>query len=66
VPGWVRSILVLRTVLAPIFERMSYDRAAEADQRFQEDVEARGVEAASAPLGAGGEAAREREPTASP
>jgi NAD(P)-dependent dehydrogenase (short-subunit alcohol dehydrogenase family) len=65
VPGWIRSMLVLRTALLPIFERMSYDRAAEADRLFQEDVQARGVEAASAPLGAGGEAAREREPASS-
>jgi NAD(P)-dependent dehydrogenase (short-subunit alcohol dehydrogenase family) len=62
VPGWVRPILVLRTALAPIFERAARDRAEEADRLFQEDVEARGAEEASAPLGAGGEAAREREP----
>jgi NAD(P)-dependent dehydrogenase (short-subunit alcohol dehydrogenase family) len=62
VPGWLRSVLMLRTALLPIFERLSYDRAAEADRLFEEDVKARGVEAASAPLGAGGEAAREREP----
>jgi short-subunit dehydrogenase len=62
VPGWMRSLLVLRTVLAPALERASSEQAAEADRLFQEDVEARGAEAASAPLGAGGEAAREREP----
>jgi len=62
VPGWLRSVLILRTALLPIFERLSYDRAAEADRLFQEDVAARGAEAASAPLGAGGEAVREREP----
>jgi short-subunit dehydrogenase len=65
VPGWARSILMLRTAVLPILERLSYDRAAEADQLFQQDVETRGVEAASAPLGAGGEAAREREPAGS-
>jgi NAD(P)-dependent dehydrogenase (short-subunit alcohol dehydrogenase family) len=62
VPGWLRMLLVLRTPLAPLLERSSFDRAAEADRLFQEDVDARGAEAASAPVGAGGEAAREREP----
>jgi NAD(P)-dependent dehydrogenase (short-subunit alcohol dehydrogenase family) len=62
VPGWLRPLLVLRTALAPLIERSSYDRAAEADRLFQQDVEARGAEAASAPVGPGGEAAREREP----
>jgi NAD(P)-dependent dehydrogenase (short-subunit alcohol dehydrogenase family) len=62
VPGWLRPLLVLRTALAPLIERTSFDRAAEADRRFQQDVDERGAEAASAPVGAGGEAAREREP----
>jgi NAD(P)-dependent dehydrogenase (short-subunit alcohol dehydrogenase family) len=62
VPGWIRPLLVLRTFLAPVLDRASFDRAAEADQLFQRDVEARGAEAASAPVGAGGEASREREP----
>jgi NAD(P)-dependent dehydrogenase (short-subunit alcohol dehydrogenase family) len=61
VPGWLRPLLVLRTVLAPLIERGSFDRAAEADRALQADIEARGVEAASAPVGAGGEAARERQ-----
>jgi hypothetical protein len=43
-------------------ERSSFERAAEADELFQKDIEERGVEAASAPVGKGGEAAREREP----
>ena len=34
---------------------------AEADRLFQQDVENRGAEAASAPIGPGGEAARQRE-----
>ncbi|MGH2744398.1 MAG: short-chain dehydrogenase/reductase [Thermoleophilaceae bacterium] len=62
VPGWIRPLLVLRTALAPLLERASFDRAAEADRLFQQDVDARGAEAASAPVGAGGEATREREP----
>ena len=66
VPGWVRPMLVLRTALAPLLDRISYDRAAEADQLFQQDVEQRGREAASAPVGPGGEAASEREPAGAP
>jgi NAD(P)-dependent dehydrogenase (short-subunit alcohol dehydrogenase family) len=62
VPGWIRSLLVLRTALAPLLERIAFDRAAEADRALQEDIEKRGVEEVSAPVGAGGEAAREREP----
>jgi NAD(P)-dependent dehydrogenase (short-subunit alcohol dehydrogenase family) len=60
VPGWVRPILILRTALAPVVERLSRDTAREGDALFLEDVERRGAEAASAPVGAGGEAARER------
>jgi NAD(P)-dependent dehydrogenase (short-subunit alcohol dehydrogenase family) len=60
VPGWARATLVLRTVLAPLVERMSLRPAAEADALFEEDVAARGVETASAPVGPGGQAARER------
>jgi NAD(P)-dependent dehydrogenase (short-subunit alcohol dehydrogenase family) len=63
VPGWLRPILVMRTALAPLIDRLSYGRAAEADQLFQQDIDERGVEAASAPVGAGGAAgSREREP----
>jgi NAD(P)-dependent dehydrogenase (short-subunit alcohol dehydrogenase family) len=62
VPGWLRPVLVLRTALAPIVERGSFERAAEADKLFQQDIEERGTEASSAPVGAGGEAALEREP----
>ncbi len=61
VPNWVRGLLVLRTALAPLIDRAGYGRAAEADRLFQEDIEARGVEAASAPVGPGGEAAAQRE-----
>ena len=60
VPGWVRATLLLRTVLAPLLERSSLETAAEADVLFLQEVEARGAEAASVPVGPGGEAARER------
>ena len=39
-------------------ERGAYDRAAEADKVFMEDIASRGAEVASAPIGAGGEAAQ--------
>ncbi|MEA2331169.1 MAG: hypothetical protein QOH58_1307 [Thermoleophilaceae bacterium] len=66
VPRSARALLVLRTALAPLIDRFSYDRAAEADQLFNADVDARGAEAASAPVGAGGEAARDREAAGAP
>src|SRR3954462_8550951 len=68
VPGWVRAMLLLRSALQPLAERGAYDRAAEADKLFLEDVERRGVEEASAPIGAGGEAVRrgEREAAGAP
>jgi NAD(P)-dependent dehydrogenase (short-subunit alcohol dehydrogenase family) len=62
VPGWLRVALLLRTALAPLVERSSFEQAAEVDKRFEQDVAERGAEAASAPVGKGGEAAREREP----
>lgn len=62
VPRWARVTLVLRTALAPLVERASFERAAETDRLFQQDIDERGAEEASAPIGAGGEAAREREP----
>ena len=61
VPRWSRALLVLRTALAPLLDRAAFETAAEADGLFQQDVENRGVEAASAPVGPGGEAARQRE-----
>ena len=60
VPAWAKALLLLRTALAPVIDRGAHDSAAEADRLFQEDIERRGLEAASAPLGAGGEAATER------
>jgi len=60
VPRWLRPLLVMRTALAPVIDRGALDTAAEADALILRDVEARGVEAASAPVGPGGEAALER------
>jgi NAD(P)-dependent dehydrogenase (short-subunit alcohol dehydrogenase family) len=58
VPRWGRAILVLRTALAPLLDRQALPQAAEADDLFERDVEARGAEAASRPVGPGGEAAQ--------
>jgi len=62
VPSWGRALLVLRTALAPLLDKASYDTAAEADALFMKDVEERGMQAASAPTGAGGAAARAAAP----
>jgi NAD(P)-dependent dehydrogenase (short-subunit alcohol dehydrogenase family) len=56
VPGWARVLIGLGRLVQPIIERGSYDDAATVDQAFREDIERRGAEAASAPIGAGGEA----------
>jgi len=57
VPSWGRALLVLRTAVAPLLDRASADTAAEADALFMKDVEERGAQAASAPVGPGGQAA---------
>lgn len=64
VPGWARILIGLGRVLQPLTERAAYDQAAEVDRAFEEDVARRGVEVASAPIGAGGEAVStsDREP----
>jgi NAD(P)-dependent dehydrogenase (short-subunit alcohol dehydrogenase family) len=66
VPRWLPALLVLRTAFAPLVDKASFERAADADRRFQQDVEERGVEVASAPVGAGGKAALESEEAGSP
>jgi NAD(P)-dependent dehydrogenase (short-subunit alcohol dehydrogenase family) len=62
VPPWGRALLVLRTALAPLLERAAAETAAEADAVFQKDVEERGAEVASTPVGAGGAAALRAAP----
>ncbi len=62
VPSWGRALLVLRTALAPLLDRASHDTAAQADAEFLKDVEERGMQAASSPVGAGGAAARKVAP----
>jgi len=56
VPGWARVLVGLGRLLQPIVERGSYDDAATVDKAFQDDIERRGIEVASAPVGAGGAA----------
>jgi hypothetical protein len=58
VPAWAKALLVLRTVISPLVDRGALENAAEADRLFLADIDDRGVEEASAPVGAGGEAAR--------
>jgi NAD(P)-dependent dehydrogenase (short-subunit alcohol dehydrogenase family) len=62
VPGWARALLVLRTAIAPLLEKRSAETAAEADALFMRDVEERGAEAASHPVGPGGRAALSAPP----
>jgi NAD(P)-dependent dehydrogenase (short-subunit alcohol dehydrogenase family) len=56
VPGWVRVLLAGRGLLGPLVDRQLREHAAEVDARMQAEIERRGAEAASAPVGAGGEA----------
>ena len=60
VPGWARLLLLLRGFLFPIFDFGGQRDVVEADERFMRDVRERGVEASSAPVGAGGGAVREK------
>jgi NAD(P)-dependent dehydrogenase (short-subunit alcohol dehydrogenase family) len=62
VPPWARALLVLRTALAPVFDRAAAGTAAEADALFMKDVEERGAATASGPVGPGGQAARKAAP----
>jgi NAD(P)-dependent dehydrogenase (short-subunit alcohol dehydrogenase family) len=62
VPSWARALLVLRTAIAPLLEKRAADTASEADALFMKDVEERGAEAASGPVGPGGRAARRVAP----
>jgi len=59
---WGSALLVLRTAIAPLVDRASAETAAQADALFMKDVEERGAEAASGPVGPGGEAARKAAP----
>ena len=60
VPWWIRGMLVLRGMLPPLLDAGGRRDAAEMDERFLRDVERRGVEEASQPVGAGGAAVNRR------
>ena len=60
VPSWLRVLLPLRGMLGSLFDAASRDHAAEIDARLERDVAERGVEEASALVGAGGAADRSR------
>jgi NAD(P)-dependent dehydrogenase (short-subunit alcohol dehydrogenase family) len=55
VPGWIAGLLAARDLIARL--PLPKNEVIEAEQRFQADVDARGAEASSAPVGAGGAAA---------
>ena len=60
VPGWARAILRARGLIGPLVEREAVRQSPEMERRFKADVETRGAEEASAPIGAGGQAARDQ------
>ena len=59
VPGWIRALILSRGFLTPVFEAGGRRHVVEMEERFERDIAERGREAASAPVGAGGEAVRE-------
>ena len=60
VPGWIRLLLLSRGFSFPVFDAGGSQNVVEMEQRFEQDIQRRGIEEASAPVGAGGEALRER------
>jgi NAD(P)-dependent dehydrogenase (short-subunit alcohol dehydrogenase family) len=60
VPPWIRGLLVVRGMLPPMLDAGGRRDAAEMDERFLRDVESRGAEEASQPVGAGGAAVNRR------
>lgn len=55
-PWWVRALLPLRGLLQPLGERGTRGLEQEAEAALAAEIEAKGVHAASRPVGAGGEA----------
>jgi len=60
VPGWVKVMKALRGVLWPLAERDALKQWPEDEAAFERDVAERGADAASRPVGAGGEAVTAR------
>ena len=56
-PGWIRVLLLLRGFMQPLTDLQARGSAAEADRIAQTEVDARGAQAASRPVGEGGAAA---------
>jgi NAD(P)-dependent dehydrogenase (short-subunit alcohol dehydrogenase family) len=68
VPGWLRAVLLARTLLRPLSEREATKRVGELRERMDAAIAEEGLEAFSRPLGPGGEAAmraaeERRQPT---
>jgi NAD(P)-dependent dehydrogenase (short-subunit alcohol dehydrogenase family) len=57
VPGWYRAILASRTLVRRLAEREMLKEVPDMEARFKADIAQRGAEAASRPVGPGGEAA---------
>jgi NAD(P)-dependent dehydrogenase (short-subunit alcohol dehydrogenase family) len=62
VPGWARALIFARTFIQPLIERRSQEHVEEVDMAFMQDIEERGLAAASGPVGPGGEAAKRVAP----
>ena len=60
VPGWVRLVLLNRGWFWALAEGRAKREVPELDAAFERDVQERGADVASGPVGAGGEAERER------
>lgn len=60
VPGWVRLVLLNRGWFWALTEAGTGRDVAEFDAKFEQDVAERGIDAATGPVGAGGQAERER------
>jgi NAD(P)-dependent dehydrogenase (short-subunit alcohol dehydrogenase family) len=58
VPGWARALIFARTLMQPLIEKQSQRHIVEAEAAFMQDIEERGVAAASGPVGPGGAAAK--------
>lgn len=56
VPGWVRALLALRGVIAPLTEREARKQVPAVEREMREAIEREGAAAATAPVGAGGAA----------
>ena len=60
VPGWARALLMLRGMLQPVSDLAGRREAPEMDRSFAAYAAERGTEEASAPVGLGGDAMRDR------